>query len=493
MRMSLLKTKFFFALVISSMLGFGNLCHAQYENDYTPRSTQIPNADQLIKSSKEQVQFELAQIKSRSKSKISKAYRTSAKKMYEGLTNDNFIYDDTIQVFVERVFNKIILANQIDEDNTPGRILILRNPRPGAFCMGDGTITVTIGLLSILDNESQLAFILSHETAHFTQNHIRDNVKRNIESAGEKKEMFEEQLDKMVNGRIDLEGMDSLKTMVYSGYKFSRVKEKESDALGIEYMNRAGYDISQSTTILAKLDETTQPKTTLGIEILNAFNFSKYPLQEHWLRPRANIYHTKRVDPIFDSKKIRTHPEMEERLAALDLLISENTKIDLQEDHFKNVLNRIVSMAEFEVIQAAYDRKAYDIALHRVLLQKINYPKNTYINTMIAQILIDVVEKSNQSSDNIYARKPIPLISQGYNEEEIVVNDFLHTLSKKELPLIAFHFMNNKSVFDPNCEKHYYLLWKIGKLTNDQKLVDQVSSSYSKKFENGEYAKMMAL
>ena len=46
------------------------------------------------------------------------------------------------------------------------RFRVMNEPLPNAFALANGSIYVTTGLLSLLENEAQLASVLAHEETH---------------------------------------------------------------------------------------------------------------------------------------------------------------------------------------------------------------------------------------------------------------------------------------------------------------------------------------
>lgn len=95
-----------------------------------------------------------------------------------------------------RLYDNPILANYL---NTLGQRLVPSNsphlyafrlmldPTPTAEALSTGTIYVSTGLVSLLDNEAQLAYVLAHEIAHIERNHMYDQVRNGV---------LETQLDK---------------------------------------------------------------------------------------------------------------------------------------------------------------------------------------------------------------------------------------------------------------------------------------------------------
>lgn len=56
------------------------------------------------------------------------------------------------------------------------RFFVVEDPSINAASLPDGTLMINTGLLGVIENESQLAFVLSHEMAHVLQVHYRREV-----------------------------------------------------------------------------------------------------------------------------------------------------------------------------------------------------------------------------------------------------------------------------------------------------------------------------
>ena len=57
---------------------------------------------------------------------------------------------------------------------------ILLDPIPKAESFSTGTVLVSTGLISMLDNEAQLAYVLGHEIAHVEKNHFYEALRMTI-------------------------------------------------------------------------------------------------------------------------------------------------------------------------------------------------------------------------------------------------------------------------------------------------------------------------
>jgi predicted Zn-dependent protease len=57
---------------------------------------------------------------------------------------------------------------------------LLLDPVPRAEALSTGTIYISTGLVALLDNEAQLAYVLGHEIAHVERRHAYNEIKNSI-------------------------------------------------------------------------------------------------------------------------------------------------------------------------------------------------------------------------------------------------------------------------------------------------------------------------
>ena len=82
-------------------------------------------------------------------------------------------YDNPrVQEYVNRLGQQIVPG---DSDKLYAFKVFL-SPIPGAYTLSTGTILVSTGMISLLDNEAQLAYVLAHELAHVYKDHWRMKV-----------------------------------------------------------------------------------------------------------------------------------------------------------------------------------------------------------------------------------------------------------------------------------------------------------------------------
>ncbi len=116
------------------------------------------------------------------------------------------------------------------------RLYVIRNPYFNASMAANGMVQVWSGLLLRVNNEDELASILGHELAHYTQLHSLDRLRQisNAMSAGLLVDM----------GLMIFTGIPipvAQLSAIASAMAFSREDEREADELGMQFMAAAGY------------------------------------------------------------------------------------------------------------------------------------------------------------------------------------------------------------------------------------------------------------
>ncbi len=168
---------------------------------------------------------------------------------------------------------------------------ILYDPIPTAESLSTGTIYISTGLLSMLDNEAQLAYVLGHEIAHVEQKHeyarIHDRV---VEEEFIKEKTAKDEIKHEVFGGLAAVGGGVLGAKfggvpgavigAAGGYavtqllmphshlvatEWDTVEEDQADEYGAHYVLDAGYDVREVPRMYAMLDRTVAKDSRIGL------------------------------------------------------------------------------------------------------------------------------------------------------------------------------------------------------------------------------------
>jgi len=453
----------------------------QEADRYIPRKTYGSDDREMMSSLRAQMLDEVSTITSKRKSQVLQVYSERTNYLIEGIREGAFIKDDSLQAVIDSVVKRLLRSNTLKHQ--PKQVLILKSSLPNASCYGEGTFIVSVGLLSRLDNESQLAFTMAHELAHYELEHMKTRILLEVETKFSKN--VKSEITKILtDDDATLQRVDSARKLMYGLGRFSRRMEQEADSLGYLFFRNAGYRQTEIATLLSILDSAEFPK--YRVDLFKPFHLAKYPFQDYWLKQRPRVF-SKKVDNvfIFSNDSLSSHPDIAQRKARLAGFM--DTVSDPKNFVESPSFQRAVRMAEFESVQAAFFSKQYDRALFLSLQLAGNHPHHNYLVSMIARILAITAEAKES---RMFAAL-VPSYTGHYSEELRQVNNFLHNLTVDEAGELAFNFLNNQSNFDPSEEEHYLLLWKICGLTHRNQVQEKVKATYRAKFPKGKFLSMM--
>jgi predicted Zn-dependent protease len=172
-----------------------------------------------------------------------------------------------------------LLPEELRQQKLVITVKVLKNPLLNAFALAHGVIYIHSGLLVKMENESQLAAILSHELTHITHRHMLQSF-RTVQSTSVALTTLQ-----LAGIPFGLYGslailLGSLSaTAAVSGY--SRALENEADTRGFELLVKAGYDPTQAPRLFEYLKAELKDR-----EISEPFFFGSHPRlaerQENW-------------------------------------------------------------------------------------------------------------------------------------------------------------------------------------------------------------------
>jgi predicted Zn-dependent protease len=156
-----------------------------------------------------------------------------------------------LTAYINEVGQKLAAVSIADSKrNLPYEFKVLNNSVPNAWAMPGGKIAVNRGLLTELNNESELAAVLGHEIVHAAARHGAQAQERGtLMQVG----MVAAQVGAVVGGvdsnvaGLALAGTGAGLQMVQM--KYGREQELEADHYGMKYMKLAGYDPTGAVTL----------------------------------------------------------------------------------------------------------------------------------------------------------------------------------------------------------------------------------------------------
>lgn len=156
--------------------------------------------------------------------------------------------------YVEQVGKNIAVQSGLGNARESFTVSLLNSPVHNAFAVPGGYIYTTRQLVTLMNNEAELAAVLGHEVGHVAARHSQRRQKTAQQNSllG----LGGALLSGLLLGNTELGRLGqnlALQGSQFFTLKFSRKQELEADDLGIQYLARAGYDRRAMGTVLASL------------------------------------------------------------------------------------------------------------------------------------------------------------------------------------------------------------------------------------------------
>ena len=136
-------------------------------------------------------------------------------------------------------------------------LVIFDAPEVNAFAMAGGKIAVYSGLLTVAENDDQLATVIGHEIAHVTERHVAERMARvTATNVG---------VNVIAGAAIPGQNINTargISTALGMGAQFglllpfNRGQEAEADEEGLYFMAKAGFDPRQSVSLWQNMQES---------------------------------------------------------------------------------------------------------------------------------------------------------------------------------------------------------------------------------------------
>ena len=443
-----------FVLFISELRG-------QYAENYLPRWVSSPASESMMNK----IRYLKPEKRSASGLKIGE-FNSINQRLINGIEAGVYFDDSSIIKSVDSVLTFLKENYSINRKVTSS--LIHRSPAVNAYCLGQGSIIVTNGLLSKLDTKEQLAFVLAHELAHLELGHhakkraIRTYTQNNNNNNSKT--------------TIDVQFMETFKQAAYESFKYSRKAEFEADSLGLIIYFSSYSELNAPIQVLNKLDSANLTNTPLNKFLVKDLHFKAFPFNEGWLKNDLS-YFRKRKDKIFfmDVDSLLSHPDVSLRIGKIQKSIS---SIEVRDSTTTAHNLKLKQSALFENVISAIHFKKYDIGLYQALQLKSAYPDNRLLVTLLTEILSDVHDLKRDDLFKFYFSK----FTFGYEKELQMINNFLRNIHHDDIIVMAYYFLTKRSNFNANEKQHYLLLKEIYERTVKKEELVLLKTAFVEKF-----------
>ena len=309
----------------------------------------------------------------------------AAEKEEETLLKKAKVYDDPLlEEYLAGIGDRLTPA-QVRAAGGPGfKFGVLRDPTLNAFALPNGHIYVHTGLLSRLDNESQLAMIVGHEMTHVTHRHAL-SFQRDIQTkqilytvaavaasigvaavAGSRAQKGDyvgaAVIGQTANAILGL-GLALTAMAAINGY--GRDLERDADNGGMENLVRAGYDPKEAPKVFALLRSESKDRGSL-----ETFFFGSHPKLTERIETTEGLLRSKYAE----AAAAPTTRDTEDFQLRMRSVVRENASEDIRAGRFpvaQRQLDRVLAITPKDPIAHTYYGD-----LHRLQAQRAREADN---------------------------------------------------------------------------------------------------------------------
>jgi hypothetical protein len=280
------------------------------------------------------------------------------------LQSGKFSFGDISTEYINAVADKV-LSNR-PELRGKLRFYLYRSPEANAFCVSDGIIGISSGLLANLNSEAELAFVLAHEASHMALNHSYDSY-----------------LDQLERKQLD----DNLSSDEIAEYYIERSQkqELESDSLAWIILKESPYILEGAPNALKVLFESYHPFGRDKIEGNPLVIKTNYGLPAD----KTRFFENEISNNFNYLDEGHSHPNIELRLTKLAFFLSDESELKLGkafllgEEKFKEV--KAINQVETVYLELMSANYAY--ALYNAYCLEKQYPNNEFLQRVKVRAL----------------------------------------------------------------------------------------------------------
>lgn len=330
-----------------------------------------------------------------------KSDRTYSSFLVTMLQQGRILYGSEMNQYLDNIKEKLLVNYpQLQQDI---HVYILETPSVNAYSLQNGIILVTMGMMAQVTNEAELAFVLAHEIAHYSERHgMGDDAKSK---------------DKDFVSRY------------MRNQQFSREQEYAADRVGLtQFFKDSPYSFEILDGIYDVLLYSDLPFDEIPFQRSEVeADFYQFP-DNYFLKTVATI-----ADRSNMLDTLLTHPNIEKRRALAKGLIrsfsNEERKTFVQP---KEQFTRLRNAARFSCIERYLINHDYDKAIYNIYVMQQTFPNNAYLDRATVTAYYGASKHKGLGKTNV--------MMESYKDvegEQQQVNYFLYKMNRNEYSVLA--------------------------------------------------------
>lgn len=394
-------------------------------NQYKPLACKGSIPKEYITSSTEKYKREIQQIEAdqtqRKEAMARKQFALETNFALDDLLQSGLVlFNDDVTVYLNEVMATLLQHSSNKTVVEKVKVYALRSPSVNAFATDRGHIFVTLGLLAQLENEAQLAYILSHELVHVEEGHSLElflDTKAVNKKSGSKEVLAESIFDEDWVARC----------------AYSKELENEADLKGLTRFQNTAYSTATLNTVFDVLKYSYLPFDDVAFS-KTFFDDENYKLPTGYWLEQVNSISGEDED---SDDRASTHPNIGNRRKTLNESLATQgveqgkSNFIVSEERFNNLRK----ITRYEMPMLHLHRDEWPDAIYTAYLLLKDNPSSSYLQKCIAKALYlqTLAENGEYTNENTVAYGNV----EGESQQ---VFAFLEKIKEKELNVLALRY-----------------------------------------------------
>ncbi|AZA91872.1 peptidase M48 [Chryseobacterium nakagawai] len=345
-----------------------------------------------------------SQYSGRGGSEISKIYKEFGTDFEKQVKNKDFVFKSEFDVVIKSLVERLRKNNpKIPKDL---KILIARDNTPNAYCLADGTFVINMGLYIWMDNEAQIAGVISHELGHKIEEHTMKMVLSLVEQNELDKstvQNIKETTDRQSLGR-NQKAFDIFKNRLYKKSIQKRKQEIQADSLGYVIFRNSEFKKSEFINGLQILQtfDTISPRELKIETYKKLFDLPKQAFKEKWMKKEDfSLYNYNFYKEKLNKDSVASHPEMVRRIEKLKKTFPELNR-SVEPEKPSEAYLALKKTARMEILPNYFHSEDYGVGIYTAMQFLQDGEEEKYYKDWLGKCFTKIYEARKKYNLNRY-------------------------------------------------------------------------------------------
>lgn len=292
------------------------------------------------------------------------------------LYSGTILVNDSMGMYVNRVADSLLANDPVTRAQI--NIYILRSPVVNAFATDRGSIFVTVGLLTRLHNEAELAFVLAHEIIHYKRRHVLTGYIEGVQM-------------QQGDGKYSA---TTAENRYLKRHSYARAQETQADEEGFDMVVASNYDPHAAMGAFEILLMADFPFTDVDFN-KSLFESPNFVFPSKYYSDTIKEY---KINDDDEDNEFATHPSVPKRLKNMKRRLSKLTGTDTLGSYFlvsETLFYRIRAMAMFEEAALHTNDGEYKEAIYINQSVQKTWANNYYLEKEMVRAMYAIAVKKN--------------------------------------------------------------------------------------------------